>query len=60
MSEWQPIETAPLGVQILCYWKGCHQPYDVAIKKAFKWVIYENDICLSPDFWMPLPEPPND
>jgi uncharacterized protein DUF551 len=68
MSEWQPIETAPIdGTDILvCMthnlsadeWETI-QWVDYQIPGAY-WPVFSNrvDIPFPPTHWMPLPEPP--
>lgn len=66
MSEWRPIETAPLGTPVLIwmpdfdhYYMGC-VPL-VAMKAGSKWLadMGQNKPGLA-THWMPLPAPPDD
>jgi hypothetical protein len=60
VSEWQPIETAPKGVECLFYQlfiKGSNEWHWIGIDELFP-----DGACIStnavPTHWMPLPEPP--
>ena len=63
MSEWRPIETAPVGTLILLCVSGiCGQPL-----MRVGW--YLGGMCVNPStgksirnptHWMPLPEPPKE
>lgn len=60
MSEWQPIETAPLGTDVLCY---CEQTTVLCI--AWRDVTdswWRNNAATrptrKPTHWMPLPKAP--
>lgn len=56
-SEWQPIETAPRGIEILGCWVrgGC-----MGIVTNWEGNWEENDSAVSaPSHWMPLPAPPS-
>ena len=68
MSDWQPIETAPIGKEILATGDP-DWPRRVAIgffykdkdgkRLHFKWNVDDsNDMFGTPIHWMPLPEPP--
>lgn len=74
MSEWQPIETAPKDVEILCFCPletpqivSCIKREFTMLKDDFDWEGIEytdealRDIVptgAEPTHWMPLPEPP--
>ena len=74
MNNWQPIETAPLLIDILVFHKehGINvgrkkegillDPLQTPFAKFRFWVIYKNDMYDNtrsfPTHWMPLPEPP--
>lgn len=66
MTEWQPIDTAPKGVEVLVYGRlkdgsGSYQQvcrYYKTHKHGYKWSVEWMDNCLAPTHWMPLPEPP--
>lgn len=70
MSEWQPIETAPMdGTPILCVVKGIYEPTgepfhpDVAHWDGDEWTGTNCEVdnernTYQPTHWMPLPEPP--
>jgi len=62
MSEWQPIETAPLEVDVLLY--DPSKMIGVQVGMGYK---HPNGLIdwyqtfsypLEPTHWMPLPEPP--
>ena len=59
MSEWQPIETAPTGPQMIIIFGGRHA--GVTISEAdgdwWRWQ-KEKGLSTIPTHWMPLPEPP--
>ena len=61
MSEWQPIETAPIKERVLV----CDDFKDVMISICFDGVWYEDGtelhktkMSIPPTYWMPIPEPP--
>jgi hypothetical protein len=60
MQEWQPIETAPLGTDVLIYRPSHIQLFDVMRRNAVgNWRWPDGEIPLrDPTHWMPLPEPP--
>lgn len=59
MSEWQPIETAPAGEDVLLYWPSGAQR--VGYFNGNGWLIdgMKFDFDCDPSYWMPLPDPPN-
>jgi hypothetical protein len=57
MADWQPIETAPHGGQVLVY-EARHQRVRVANFNEDRWVTRPGDFACYPTHWMPLPEPP--
>jgi hypothetical protein len=72
MMEWQPIETAPDGVDVLVYERYSPTPC-IARKTIAGWsantdfVVVIGDAYLSDNFidahvthWMPLPNPPKE
>ena len=69
MSEWQPIETAPMdGTDILvCVTRNLPDDGWETIQwvdwqtKRVRWPTYRDrdDIPFPPTHWMPLPEPPS-
>lgn len=58
--SWQLIETAPERTEVLGYWKGYRMPYDVTFLRNGEWYLSDDEPCISPTHWMPLPEPPNE
>ena len=66
MSEWQPIETAPMDERVVMgYFGPGHDRYGfAAISHFFKWEAMPKrlptnwPITEAPTHWMPLPEPP--
>lgn len=63
MSEWQKIETCPMGQEVLVYSKARGIGHYVgAMKGNGDWLAFgdtfEEDAVYPPDFWMPLPTPP--
>ncbi len=65
MSEWRPIETAPLdGTRVVtAYWRYGRQERGVGVQSAAfhadKWIDENGEEIWPPFLWMPLPEPPN-
>ncbi len=58
MSEWQPIETAPIGQEVLVYVpRRLGALYAGARLTGTQWWS-RNLGDLKPTHWMPLPEPP--
>lgn len=69
MSDWQPIETAPSGVFVLCahagkkwlrfgnYYDDVGRWYYSGTNERSQWSQVEGDV---PTHWMHLPEPPKD
>ena len=67
--EWQPIETAPKdGTPILTYSCGCSYQNEAMLvvwwsdekseRSGYGWEAYEVSHMIAPDYWMPLPNPP--
>jgi hypothetical protein len=57
-ADWQPIDTAPIGVQVLLYSPNAPGRFDVGIKHE-GWKSFEPyGPYTQPTHWMPLPEPP--
>lgn len=71
MSEWQPIETAPIEPFNPARWYSAHSPrlllwnggYSVIGNYGFtergkgRWLDHASRVC-EPTHWMPLPPPP--
>jgi len=60
MSNWQPIETAPEGADILGFCPGCVKTSKVKVmhRMGASWVT-QGQMSVAPTHWMPIPEPPN-
>lgn len=63
MSKWQPIETAPRdGTEILCFVPNNHKrKYQVCnLDTGFMPPRWRNtaQAMVYPEYWMPLPDPP--
>jgi len=63
MSEWQPIETAPLdGTRILGGFAKNNLDSGIVLvikRNCGCWICAEDGFAVrNPDGWMPLPEPP--
>lgn len=59
MTMWQPIETAPEGEDILCYWgNGEMQVGQIWQGKWLNEWIPESEKWSMPDKWMPRPAEP--
>lgn len=59
MSEWQPIETAPIEIDILCCGFGNGRPPIVLGNFNGQWSSFNDpDKNYYPTHWMPLPPPP--
>lgn len=64
MSEWQPIETAPLLTVVLGFWKPdprqlvTPECYGLCKQVAGEWESVDGESWAEPDAWMPLPAPP--
>ena len=59
--DWQPIETAPLGVDILIYHLhdgDTEAVMDVAFNRGGVWIIGSSWDGAKPTHWMSLPDPP--
>ena len=59
IPEWQPIETAPLGVWVLVHTGKGH--FIAFRRRDGSWFFddgREADDSLKPTHWMPLPKPP--
>lgn len=62
MSEWQPIETAPVGKPVILFYpeaKRSRPPFDVILGK---WITVGvvGSTPRNPTHWMPLPPPPTE
>jgi len=61
VSEWQPIETAPIGVSVLL-WKPNTREIYVAARiyggAGLGWCTPDGHEVFKASHWMPLPEPP--
>lgn len=64
-NEWKPIDTAPKdGSAILGFLgpMGCKDPdfgnYGVTFYEEFSWMGENGEYYATPNFWMPLPKPP--
>lgn len=60
MGEWQPIETAPFGTEVLVWTDtGCHIAYQ---SRLDGWstcgIVLTDDMGGLPLYWQLLPEPP--
>jgi hypothetical protein len=60
-DQWQPIETAPMdGTELLCYWADVsiyHMCVARFVRSENEW--YSETMAVrAPDYWMPLPPPP--
>lgn len=55
MGEWQPIETAPKGKDVLLFF-----PKVEGRNYLREWIRvgFKDDCIRKPTHWMPLPEPP--
>jgi len=60
MSEWQPIETAPKGEEVIVY-----TPLNGVVSSIYKHGCWQKLIIVNgrgpgnePTHWMPLPKPP--
>jgi len=59
--EWQPIETAPKDKVVLVTWKYHKYPKrGIWLSKKNAWCYFRNsdEFRNKPDYWMPLPKPP--
>lgn len=60
LRAWQPIETAPKdGTGVVVGW--CHNHFDAEVAKYQSgfWRTSDGEALFKPDFWMPLPAPPD-
>lgn len=59
MSDWRSIETAPKdGTPILVYYDSGNIEL-IEGSDSYDWQPYEHSpLCDTPQFWMPLPDPP--
>jgi hypothetical protein len=63
MSNWQPIETAPEdGTDVLVYIRDSQWPVRVAYYRnaMLEWRCDISSNVIVPDFWQPLPDPPEE
>ena len=65
--EWQPIETAPIWVEVLVYYEGrtCYKSQPTKIGTSVQTYPGIWDLGSAPKqrkflYWMHLPEPPNE
>ena len=59
MTGWQPIETAPAGIDLLLLFEGGEQR--VGYFNGGGWLMDGTEFELNgPCYWMPLPQPPED
>ena len=58
MTEWQPIETAPMDGTDVLVW--CGGPMFIACMEVGRWFFDRTDHSVKPlpTHWMPLPLPP--
>ena len=59
MSEWRPIETAPVGKSILIYGSGGVLFGYLDLQGNWR-ARHHGPIKSEPSHWMPLPEPPKE
>lgn len=69
MSEWQKIDTAPIDKKIIGCWLGAEGCEEIdltvlcdALNEPPFWCSSHSllERYTAPDYWMPLPLPPND
>jgi len=64
VSEWQPSSSAPMEEWVLGYWvpdsnwPDNESEYMVCRKIRGIWYGSNDDDVIAPDFWQPLPQPP--
>ena len=60
MSEWQPIETAPYGTEIMTYRKAGLMAVASRDEKhnSKVWLVSDGMYILDVTHWMPLPDAP--
>lgn len=61
MTEWQPIETAPRGVQLIIYWPPVppKRPGGSWLSEMIKVDLAGGTPFRRPTHWMPLPPVPS-
>ena len=55
--EWQPIETAPSGIPVLCFIEAGWIEGMILVDSKWRYLC-DGQTSRTPTHWMPLPAPP--